>query len=589
VPSRKLFHILSLLLFLILLVRSGGVADTIVLKNGNRIQGEIVEENPEGVTVRFFGGTIHLKRRDISEVERESRIQYLLERGEVYLRRQDPENAITAFEKALQEKPESQAASRGLVRAQERKAELLAEQGLYRASISAYEKLLELAPDHGGVAEARARLKATLREGAALEAAARKALGQGAVAGALSRYRDLYRRFPERRLAIGPYMARALILQGNNLLASNRLEEAESHYLEAVSLEPDLLPAMISQFVNARVKRLVALASENEFKKLLILAGEGLQVAPGNEVLMFLAAVGQEGLGRKEEAAEAYLKISGLRRPGNLVKSLEELRRAAEAKVTSRSGVAGQVVDSRRDEVLPGNWREIETENFVVHHRNDIIGMEVSEAAEASYRRMHRELSLKQNWRRKCTVTIFPSREEFQNITKQESWSGGGHRILRRLGVLTDHRIYSFQTQPRLSSAVIPHEVGHAMLAFAVGYRHEVPLWLNEGFATQWEPPFIHRYYRRVTGHAARTGTLDRLSTLLSLEAYPQEEEKVRLFYAECFTLVELLLDVEEMPELIEFARELAASPGLVDILLKRFYQISGRKALENRWIARLR
>ncbi len=578
-------------LWILIPVLLGGArvtADTIVLKNGNRIQGEIIEETSQRITVRFFGGTLQLKVREVASIERESRLRYLLDRGEVFFRRNDPKNSISAYEEALKERPDSKAAFQGLLKAHEKNAALLAKNGLFSKSIAAYEKLLELAPDHPRACTAIEKQKATIQEGATREVLALEALREGAVDKALLSYRELYQRFPERRLIIGPNLARALIRKGNLLLQSNRLEEAESHYLEAVSLEPDLVPAMVNQFLSARVKRLAPLASSGEFEKLLSLAEEGLQVAPESDILAFLAALGQEGLGRKEEAAEGYLKVSGIKAPRNPVNSLDELRKAAEAKISSLSQGTEKEFDKKREEVLPGEWREIKTEYFLVHHRNAVIGSEVAQAAEAAYQRIHNRLSLKSHWRRRCVISIFPTKEEFQETTGQLPWTGGSHEILQKMGVLTDHRIYSFQTQPRLSSAVIPHEVAHAMLAFAVGYRHRAPLWLSEGFAISWEPAFVHRYYRRIAAHAARTRSLEPLSSILRRVTYPEGDEEVRLFYAQSYSLIEVLLEERGIPELVQFARELAASPDSIDTLLDRFFAIRGQRALENRWIARL-
>ncbi|MGH9360961.1 MAG: hypothetical protein ACRD2T_03530, partial [Thermoanaerobaculia bacterium] len=95
-------------------------ADTIVLKNKNEIQGEVIEETPERLTVRFIGGTLYLNRRDIKEIRRESRLEYLLQQGESSLRRNSAENAIELYRKASEEDPGSEAARKGLLAAEER-------------------------------------------------------------------------------------------------------------------------------------------------------------------------------------------------------------------------------------------------------------------------------------------------------------------------------------------------------------------------------------------------------------------------------------------------------------------------------------
>jgi len=58
------------------------VADVVVLKNGNEIQGEILKDGEEGIVLKFPGGVLELPRKQVKEVKRQPRIQYLLEEGE---------------------------------------------------------------------------------------------------------------------------------------------------------------------------------------------------------------------------------------------------------------------------------------------------------------------------------------------------------------------------------------------------------------------------------------------------------------------------------------------------------------------------
>jgi len=562
----------------------------VVLKNGNRLQGEVIAESPAEIVLRFPGGNLVLKAREVAAVERESRLEYLLQEGEAFLKRGDPENALALYRSARQEDPRSDAARLGILTSWERQGELLAAEGRYTQAVTAYRELLEEAPDHPRAGAAMARIGATVKEGLAQEAEGITALKRGAVEEAARRLRSVYERFPERRQALAKPLARALLREANGLLGSGRLEEAEALYLEAASLDPDLAPSLVRQFAQARAGRISALADRGEFASLRELAEDGLRMAPGDPVLTYLAALGSEGLGRKREAAKGYLKVSGLDPPRDPARSIERLRKAAEERISGAANAApGPSPEAAREEVLPGDYREVETEHFIVRHRNPAVGTEVSEAAEGTYDLIRRELDLKDDWRKKCTITIFPTQKEYQEATGLNDWTGGSHRILRKMGSLTDHRIYSYQTQPRLSSAVIPHEVGHAMAAFATLYEGNLPLWINEGFAIHWEAPFIHSHYSRVASMALRTGLLPPLARLLERTDYPAGEDEVRLFYAQCHTVTEVLFDDVRPPQVAAFLRELARRPGEIDGLLDRFFRIRGRKALENRWLGRLK
>ncbi len=537
-------------------------ADVIVLKNGNEIRGEIVEENSRRLTVKFTGGTIYIELRDVASVRREGKLEYLLSEGETMLRR-SPEDAIAIFEKALEREPTSEPARKGLVAAQEKHGEELVSAHLYREAIAAYQALLARAPDHPRAAAVVARIEETLKGLAEEEGSGLEALRRGKLDEALPRLKRVYQELPERRAAIGTSLARALILKGNWFLSNGRIEEAEASYIEAVSIDPDLVPDMSLQFGVARARRLWPLAERSDWKGLLSGAEDGLRIAPESPLLAYLGALALQGMGRTREAAEEYLKITGGERPADLARSVERLRQEAEARIqVALRGEAEPRPDPRREEVLPGDLREIETEHFVVRHRNATIAAEVADSAEESYRNLYRQLDCRSQWVKRCTITIFPTKEEFQEASGQQAWTGG--------------------------SQVIPHEVGHAMLAFRVGYAREIPLWLNEGFAIQQEPSYVHRYYSRIVSDAAQNRTLIPLSKLLGLAAYPSRDEEVKLFYAESFSLVDLLLEERKLATLIDFISELSAAPGALERLLQKHYRLGNLKALESRWLGRI-
>ena len=421
-------------------------ADTVVLRNGNRIQGEVVAEGPEGVTVRFDGGTLTLKPREVASIERESRLQYLLGEGEAHLRRGDAEGAVEAYVRARKEDPASEEALRGALLARERLSRRLESEGRFEAAIGAWRTLLGEAPDHPRAAGEIARLEATVREEAADEAAAARALSSGGVESALGRLRALHERFPERRAAIGPLLARALVRSGESRLAAGKADEAEPRFLEAAGLDPDQIPRLAPGFARARAQRLAPLVGEGRFQEVLDEASEGLRIAPGDPGLTYLSALALDGLGRGQEAADGYRRVIGVRE-GDGPRSIDALRRAAEEKLSGQGGAAA-AGERRREEVLPGDFREIQTSHFVIRHRNDEVGAEVAEAAEAAYGRIREDLALGLDWRKRCTVVIYPTREEFQEATGQKDWTGGAHRILRKMGVLTDHRITPTRHSP---------------------------------------------------------------------------------------------------------------------------------------------
>lgn len=565
--------------------------DTITLQNGNEIHGEIIEETPQRITIRFIGGTMVVNRREVKAVRREGRLDFLLSQGESSLKRDNPESAVEIFGKAREEFPESVPAREGLAAAEERLAQNLESSGLLGAALRAFQKIQERDPSHPRASEAMQRIVRTIQRAVQEEKEALELLRKGNVDEARTRLLSLHERFPERRPALTAPLARSLIACGDRLLPAGGFQEAQRFYLDAIALDPDLVPAMAPQFAFARAKEIFPLAEQGKFDPLLERADEGLQVAGQQPILVYLRGVALQGLGRKHEAAEAFLRVSGVDRPPNPRKVIDSLRTSAEEKLTGGATPSADRAaedDRRRKALLPGNYRQRETDHFVIHHRNDQVASEVATAAEDAYERLYQELGCKGQWHQKCRITLYPTKEEFTAATGIAGWSGGAHQIRRKFGALSDHHISSYQLQPRLTGSTIPHEVAHAMLAFRLGYRLEPPTWLNEGFAVQWEPAYVHRYYQRIAADAARARTLIPLSRLLGLKGYPEREDEVNLFYAQSFVLVSILLDERKIEVFLDFAEELSGSPESIDRLFERHYKIRGVKAIENRLVARL-
>ena len=576
-------------LFLTAALPEAAFADTIILRNGNEIQGEIVEETAQKLTVRFPGGTLVIARRDITSIQRQARLDYLLQAGEASLRREDAAVAEDLFRAARRADAASEPAKRGLESALEKRAALLARQDLHRDALEAYEKLLGEFPASPRAHEAMAQVRAAAANALREEREGRESLDAGDAEKALTTLQRVADRYPDRRVAVAAPLARAFAARGETMLAAGKFAEAETQFLEAASLDPDLLPRVAGAYAHSRAQRIVRLLDESNPRGVVELADEGLRLLPSCDVLHYLRGVGLETLKRERDAREAYLRVEGVAPPKDPKTPTIALRGAAEAILARRMGQRpSPETDTRRQEVLPGGFRNLETDHFVVRHNNAIVANDVGRAAEDAYARIRSEIGFETDWPRPCTITVHPDHDEFRRGAGKLAWSGGYHRIERRLGALADHTIASYQTQPRLTQAIIPHEVAHAVLAQRVGYRHAIPLWFNEGFAIHWEPTFVHRHYNRVAAHALRTRTAIPLRELLAMRDYPASEEQVKVFYALSHALVDLLCDERKLGVAMDFVGDLALAPDSIEVALLKHYKLRSLKELEGRLALRL-
>jgi tetratricopeptide (TPR) repeat protein len=558
------------------------LGDIVVLKNGNEIQGEILREDGNRIVIEFPGGTLELQKRNVSAVKRQSRLDYLTDEAEKFRRRGDSEEAIELYREALAEGPRSTRAQTGLRIAREQHATELEDLGRYGEAKEAFATLLESDPSsskaRGEIRVIDEILKAARKE----EERGRREVEEGELEKGIWRLQRIYEQFPERRKAVGAFLGQAIIREGHQELARSDWRRAESLYLQALSIDPELLPHLQSQYVVAKVSQIKPLLQTGDFVTIGKAADAGLEVDPANKLLRYYRGLALEGSGEMREAAEEYLSITGGRRPVHLEEAVSELRQKAQEKLIGEGkGLPTTSADTR--EVLAGNYRELRTRRFKISHKNSEVARNVALVAERTYAELFKRLGCSTHLRQPIGIAIFTTREEYVSHSGMQSWSSGAHQIARKLGSLSEHRIYSFQNQPRLTTGVLPHEISHALFTHRMNYPDRIPLWASEGFAVSIEPNYAHRFYNNVLHRAVTKKTFVPVKELVQQTSYPEED--VDLFYGQAYSLTEFLIQLEGTRKFVDFVKTLTHSRANLQSSLHRFYSITNVQALENRWL----
>ncbi len=555
--------------------------DVIILRNGNEIQGEILKEEDGRLVVKFPGGTLELQQKQIAEVRRQPRVEYLLDEGEKRARRGEHEEAVAAYLEATREDPGSERARKGLLEAREGHADALADLGRYDEAKEALAAVLHSDP---GNVEARREVRIIdeiLAEARREEERGREEINAGHLEQGIWRLQRLFDRFPGRRKDLSPVLGEAIIAEGDKLLARRDWTGAEVRYLRALSTEPELLPRLRRQFTFVKARRIEPLVAKGDFGPIEKLAQEGLEVDPSSEVLRYFKGMALEAKGEARDAAEEYLAILDVKRPPSLEKAASDLRLQAEAKLVKK-GEAAPTSSPHAHEVLPGDFRQLRTDHFAIFHKNTEVAREVAMVAEQSYWQTFRDLGCLTHLRNPIRVHVYPTQDDYVGASGLQSWSGGAHQIARRMGDLSEHRIYSYQGQPRLTTGVLPHEIAHGLLAHRLNYPEQIPLWANEGFAVLREPSHFHQFYRRIIRQEAARQTLLPAKTVIGRTDYPSD--RVEVYYGQCFSLTEFLVSLEGLGTFVGFVKDISGSNPSLDSSLRRHYGIAGVTALENRW-----
>ena len=562
-------------------------ADIIKLRNGNEIQGELVQEDDERVVLRFPGGSLVVKRRDIIEVVRQERSELLFERGEKELLRRDYEAAIGTFQTLLTELPGSERAERRLDESRLRYAGKLRELHRYEESLREFRELQTKSPDDSEIAAEIASIEAEQENVFEEERLAAEELTSGDLATAIWRLENIFDRFPDRREKVAPILADALIDDAENLARAREWERCSRRLDEALAVAPIRVDELKSLYAKAKLQLISTEMNASAWERVEELAGQGLQIDPTNVGLLYFLGISHDARGNVDKAVEQYVSITGDRRPSRPAEAIVEMRRRAESRVRDLDGTIALADDAIMQEVLPGGFRSLKTAHFEIFHRNKALARDVAWIAERSYRSLFNALGCKTHWRMPCEIRLYASREEYLENVGVAAWSGAAHRLESRRGVFSRHSIASYQGQPRLRDGLLVHEIAHALLVHRLNYPERLPLWANEGFAVFVEPDYMHRHYHRLVSVEAARDALIPLRTLMTSTTYP--DERVELFYGQSWSVANYLIGRGGIGKFVAFLRDAGSDRQNLRKSLDKHYRIPGLLALQNRWLSTLR
>ena len=236
--------------------------------------------------------------------------------------------------------------------------------------------------------------------------------------------------------------------------------------------------------------------------------------------------------------------------------------------------------------VLAQEWNEIKSEHFIVHYtNNEAFAKDVSRRSETYYRNIANELGYQRysgfwTWDNRVRIFIYPNRNQYLKRTGQPQWSEG-------VASYTDKTISSYAWSEGFLDALLPHEMTHLIFRDYVGFKGEVPLWLDEGVA-QWMEPHKREAVKEAIRHLAQTRSLFSLDQMMTLDIRRSADpELVQIYYVQAVSLVDFLITTYGASRFTNFCRQLRDGKSIEDSL--RFaYPIAIRSIneLEKKWVA---
>jgi len=546
-------------------------ADTLILRNGNRLDGQVVEETPRLLRLKLPYGVLEIPRKEVAEILRTDVVSDLLVQGARLLHHEQFQQALAQFEQAAAHAPRREEVRDALRNALLTHGEFLRRLKRHDEALAAFARA-EAAGDDCPRARAAINELNTLKASfMPLRIRAEAACAAGDLDQGLALYRRLADLFPDRSTELEDAIAQAEAQLGDRALDARDFQGAASRYEAALASKPDVFASLANRYTYAQARVAQTLLAEGRNSEGEAVLRRALGFCPQSAALHFLMGRALEALGRLREAVPHFARAC----PDPNTPFDPEQALAAHG-----GWAAGEETGAAAAPPPKEAFHPAESAPFIVVCADRSLAAQVTEALDLHFSELAPEFGVR-GFAAPCTVTIHPTKERYLEATGVEAWAPARTTWKSQIGRLLVQEINTYRGCPQLLSSVLRHELAHLLLAAALDYPRSIPLWANEGAAVMTEPGFKHAYYRRHLLRAAQQRRLFPIDELLALQAYPSDD-RVDVFYAQSHSLVQYLVARASLERFIAFLRELRIAPGWET--WKRFYRIGGALQLEREW-----
>ncbi len=257
---------------------------------------------------------------------------------------------------------------------------------------------------------------------------------------------------------------------------------------------------------------------------------------------------------------------------------------------------------------LAQDWQELKGDHFLVYFTKDEkFAKEVLDKAEVYYDRIASDLGYSRysgfwTWDNRVKIYIYPDRNSYSKVSNVASWSEG-------MADYKNKRIISYAWGKGFLDSLLPHEMAHLIFRDFVGFKGEVPVWIDEGVA-QWEEPFKREKVKTASKYLLTNSMLFSVTDMVNLDIRKVSENSkvsihsicdkngnrnflslngnvvVNTYYIEAVSIVGFLIKHYGADNFTNFCRQLRDGKSLEESLSFAYpTNIITIEELENSWL----
>jgi tetratricopeptide (TPR) repeat protein len=557
------------------------LADTVHLKNGKTLDGEVIREDKEAVVIRVPYGEIKLKPEDVDFVERQTATEYKITLGRRWLQQREYERAVKVLEEGFIADKSSSDARRMLATAYDQQGFHLMKVRRLVEARGVYENLLKIDPDAKHIRHnAKEALAAIRKQEGDLESilhAARAYAKLKQWSHAIEAYSQALSYSPDVNTIVGVEMAECYVQRAQQYALARNFLNAAGDFEAAMRSDPAQAAKVEHIYLTCALPTIFDALSRGDIRTARVDLERVVTYVPTSRSAMYVSGRVEEALKNFGGAAEHYARALRTRAVSSTPEHVAELRRQVEKDLSFEGDKIR--IDTAFTELTGfaksdnGPARKLETENFTIVHYNEQLANELAGRAESERIRLIRDLRLR-GWDGKTTIYIHRTQAEYTARTGLPEWSGAFSRYNMDGGRVANLEIHSWQTSPRLLTTILPHEIMHILLFTNSPNPMAIPHGLHEGFALLAEPRFRQEHMLNFLRIRMRSEEFIPLADLLTMRGYPKDPE---FLYAEGYALILYLVTLRGL----EATCGLITSVGNTGSAQEEIIKLSGFNSLE--------